>query len=405
LSLVEAALSPQIKVDPDSILGKFGRLRELNKATKGKVNALSLTGLANKAGLDYRLIDPAAPDFAGSKINMAVDRMVATYKKRSADKGAQVVFCDLSVPLSARSGFGAKERRIYVRNESGDIAHKRGTLHTVEGYEELPFFLVKEGKEKTFAIYDAATGIRVHSGLPSKSTGIEWATQLLSNEAKRQRWIDARDAAGDIEQEAIDDYNNANEIDTEESEAISLSDIAGSSGAQGFSVYDDIKAKLIAKGIPEREIAFIHDFGTPAAKEKLFKAVNNGSIRFLLGSTPKMGAGTNVQKRLVGLHHIDAPWRPSDLEQREGRIIRRDNMLYERDPQGFEVEIFRYATEQTYDTRRWQILEHKARGIEQLRNYDGTLNEIDDIEGEAANAADMKAAASGDPLILEETQL
>jgi hypothetical protein len=117
-----------------------------------------------------------------------------------------------------------------------------------------------------------------------------------------------------------------------------------------------------------------------------------------MGSTQKMGAGTNVQQRLVALHHIDAPWRPSDLEQREGRIVRRGNKLYERDPENFEVAIYRYATEQTYDTRRWQILEHKARGIEQLRNYDGSLNEIDDIEGEAANAADMKAAASGDPL-------
>lgn len=288
-------------------------------------------------------------------------------------------------------------------------------MHTVAGHEGLPFFLVKEGSKdaKSFAIYDAATGLRVHSGLPAKAVAIDWAGQILADDAKRQRWIDAkrqrwidaRDNLGDIEQEAIDDYNNANEIDTEETEAISLADIAGVSGATGFSVYDDIKAKLIAKGIPEREIAFIHDYGTPAAKDKLFKAVNNGSVRVLLGSTPKMGAGTNVQKRLVGLHHIDAPWRPSDLEQREGRIIRRGNELYERDPEGFEVAIFRYATEQTYDTRRWQILEHKARGIEQLRKYDGTLNEIDDIEGEAANSADMKAAASGDPLILEETQL
>ena len=124
-----------------------------------------------------------------------------------------------------------------------------------------------------------------------------------------------------------------------------------------------------------------------------------------MGSTSKMGAGTNVQRRLVGLHHIDAPWRPSDLEQREGRIIRRGNELYARDPENFDVFIGRYATEQTYDTRRWQILEHKARGIEQLRNFDGTLNEIDDIEGEASNSADMKAAASGDPLILEETKM
>jgi hypothetical protein len=157
--------------------------------------------------------------------------------------------------------------------------------------------------------------------------------------------------------------------------------------------------------VPAREVAFIHDYSTPAAKDKLFKAVNSGEVRFTLGSTPKMGAGTNVQRLLVGLHHIDAPWRPSDLEQREGRIIRRGNYLYGRDPEHFEVFIGRYATEQTYDTRRWQILEHKARGIEQLRNYDGTLNEIDDIEGEAANSADMKAAASGDPLILEETKL
>lgn len=403
LMLVEQALSPKIHVDPKSILGQFSNLKELNKKTKGKVNALSLTGQANKAGLDYRLVDPTAPDFAGSKINMAVDRMMTTYHKWSADKGTQLIFCDLSVPKSARSGFGSKERRVYVRDEKGGIVHKKGTLHTAEGFEDLPHLVIKEGKE--FAIYDAATGLRIRGQLPSKAVALEWTKQILSDEARRQRWIDARDDAGDLDQDAIDDYNNANEINTEETEAISLSDIAGSSGAAGFSVYDDIKTKLIAKGVPEREIAFIHDYSTPVAKDKLFKAVNSGAIRFLLGSTPKMGAGTNVQKRLVGLHHIDAPWRPSDLEQREGRIIRRGNTLYERDPSGFEIEIYRYATEQTYDTRRWQILEHKSRGIEQLRNYDGSVNEIDDIEGEAANAADMKAAASGDPLILEETQL
>lgn len=403
LMLVEQALSPKIYVDPKSILGQFSNLKELNKKTKGKVNALSLTGQANKAGLDYRLVDPTAPDFAGSKINMAIDRMLTTYQKWDADKGTQLIFCDLSVPKSARSGFGSKERRVYVRDDKGGIVHKKGTLHTAEGFEDLPHLVIKEGKE--FAVYDAATGLRIRGELPSKVVALEWTKQTLSDEGKRQRWIDARDSLGDLEQDAIDDYNNANEINTEETEAISLSDIAGSSGAAGFSVYDDIKTKLIAKGIPEREIAFIHDYSTPVAKEKLFKAVNSGAIRFLLGSTPKMGAGTNVQKRLVGLHHIDAPWRPSDLEQREGRIIRRGNTLYERDPSGFEIEIYRYATEQTYDTRRWQILEHKSRGIEQLRNYDGSVNEIDDIEGEAANAADMKAAASGDPLILEETQL
>lgn len=406
LKVVEAALTPRIQVDPESILGKFANLRQLTKETKGKVNALSLTGAANKAGLDYRLIDPSAPDFPGSKINLAIDNAMATYEKWAADKGTQLIFCDLSVPLSERNTLASKERRLYVR-EDGAVTAKRGTMHTVEGVEEVPFFVVSRGTKeaKRFDVYDAVSGMRARGDFASKREAIEWASEALKAQETRDRWIAGSQRAGEITQEAIDEFNDANEVDTEETEAITRQDIAGMSGATKFSVYDDIKAKLIRRGVPEREIAFIHDYGTPTAKAKLFAAVNAGEVRFLLGSTPKMGAGTNVQKRLVGLHHIDAPWRPSDLEQREGRIIRRGNMLYERDPDGFEVAIYRYATEQTYDTRRWQLLEHKARGIEQLRNYDGTLNEIEDIDGEAANAADMKAAASGDPLILKETQL
>jgi N12 class adenine-specific DNA methylase len=407
LKIVERAMTPEVTVDPESILGRFGRLKQLTKETKGKVNALSLTGEANKAGLDYRLVNPAAPDFPGSKINLAVDNMVRTYKQWDADKGTQLVFCDLSIPLSARASYSSKARRLYVRDDAGAVEMKRGTMHTLEGQESLPYFVVQRGEKdaKRFDVYDAASGLLVIRDARTKQDAVDQANTALADENKRQRWIDRREAAGEITQEAIDEFNNENDIEADGIEAFTREDIAGVSGAAKFSVYDDIKAKLIGKGIPEREIAFIHDYGTPTAKDKLFKAVNTGEVRFLLGSTPKMGAGTNVQKRLVGLHHIDAPWRPSDLEQREGRIIRRGNELYNRDPEGFEVFIGRYATEQTYDTRRWQILEHKARGIEQLRNFDGTINEIDDIEGEAANAADMKAAASGDPLILEETRL
>ncbi len=406
LKIVERSVTPMVRVDHGSILGRFANLRQLTKESKGKVNALSLTGEANKAGLDYRLIDPHAADFPGSKINLAVDNMMRGYRLWAADKGTQLVFCDMSIPLSARSSYSSKDRRLYVRGDSGSVEMKRGTMHTVPGFESLPFFIVQGGGKdaKTFAVYDAASGVLIRSR-PTKAEAKESAAAMLADETKRQQWIDRREAAGEIEQSQIDDYNNDNEVEVENSEAFTREDIAGMSGAASFSVYDDIKAKLVAKGVPEREIAFIHDYTTPVAKDKLFKAVNAGDVRFLLGSTAKMGAGTNVQKRLVGLHHIDAPWRPSDLEQREGRIIRRGNTLYERDHNGFEVFIGRYATEQTYDTRRWQILEHKARGIEQLRNFDGTVNEIDDIEGEAANSADMKAAASGDPLILEETKL
>lgn len=171
-----------------------------------------------------------------------------------------------------------------------------------------------------------------------------------------------------------------------------------------FSVYDDLKAKLIAKGIPENEIAFIHDAGTDLQKAELFAKVRTGRVRVLIGSTSKMGAGMNVQDRLVALHHLDAPWRPSDLEQREGRIIRQGNSLYEANPEGFEVEIKRYATKQTLDSRMWQTIEAKARFIEQVRKGTGE-REVEDVAGEASNSAEMKAASSGNPLILEEMSL
>lgn len=172
-----------------------------------------------------------------------------------------------------------------------------------------------------------------------------------------------------------------------------------------FSVYDDLRQKLIDRGVPAEQIAFIHDAGTDLQKEELFGKVRSGRVRFLFGSTAKMGAGTNVQARLVALHHLDAPWRPSDLEQREGRIIRQGNELYKEDPEGFEVEILRYATKNTLDARMWQTIEGKARFISQVRKGVTKDRVIEDIAGEAANAAEMKAAASGNPLILEEMDL
>lgn len=172
-----------------------------------------------------------------------------------------------------------------------------------------------------------------------------------------------------------------------------------------FSVYDDVKAKLIAKGMKESEIAFIHDAKTELQKQELFEKVKRGDIRVLMGSTAKMGAGMNVQNKLVALHHLDAPWRPSDLEQREGRIIRQGNEFYKADPNGFEIEINRYATKQTLDSRMWQTIESKAKFIEQVRKGAGTTRVVEDIAGEAANAAEMKAASSGDPRILEEMDL
>ncbi|MES2879188.1 MAG: hypothetical protein V4713_12260, partial [Pseudomonadota bacterium] len=310
---------------------------------------------------------------------------------------------------SARSKMASKEKRLYVRGPDGALLHKQGTLHTAKDLESYPYYLISEGKGKSrsFSMFDAMTGQLMKEGFESKTTAHEFVNAFLSRELGQERWLEMREQSRPIGSDEIDDYRNEHALDKNGDAAdveISLQDVEGVTGHAGFSIYDDMKAKLMAAGVPEHEIEFIHDHDTPQAKHQLFKRVNAGEVRYFFGSTPRMGAGTNVQERIVGLHNIDAPYRPSDLEQREGRGIRRGNKLYERDPQGFELFVFRYATAQTYDTRRWQIVEHKAAGIEQLRNYSG-INEMDDVVSEASNSADMKAASSGNPLILKETQL
>jgi len=165
-----------------------------------------------------------------------------------------------------------------------------------------------------------------------------------------------------------------------------------------FSVYDDIRAKLLACGVPEKEIAFVQDHDTDAAKDSLFKAVREGDVRVLLGSTLKMGEGTNVQRRLVALHHLDAPWRPSDIEQREGRILRQGNT-------NEFVSVFRYVTEGSFDAYMWQTLETKARFISQVMTGDATMRKAEDVDATALSYAEVKAIASGNPMVIEKAQI
>jgi N12 class adenine-specific DNA methylase len=173
-------------------------------------------------------------------------------------------------------------------------------------------------------------------------------------------------------------------------------DLSTPSSASGrFSVYDDIRGKLLEQGVPANEIAFIHDYDTDAQKESLFRSVREGRVRILLGSTSKMGVGTNVQTRLVALHHLDAPWRPSDIEQREGRIVRQGNM-------NAEVLIYRYVTEGSFDSYMWQTLETKAKFIAQIMCGDSTLRTAEDLEMAALSYAEVKALACGNPLVIEK---
>ena len=165
-----------------------------------------------------------------------------------------------------------------------------------------------------------------------------------------------------------------------------------------FNVYDDIRKKLVEKGIPREEIAFIHEASTEAKKAELFAKVRAGQVRILLGSTPKLGAGTNIQDRLVALHHLDCPWKPSDLEQQEGRILRQGN-------QNEKVKIFRYVTENTFDAYMWQILENKQKFISQIMTSKSPVRACEDVDDAALSYAEIKALATGNPYIREKMDL
>lgn len=165
-----------------------------------------------------------------------------------------------------------------------------------------------------------------------------------------------------------------------------------------FNVYDDIKAKLIAAGVPEKEIAFIHDADSEAKKKELFAKVRTGQVRVLMGSTQKMGAGTNCQDRLVAIHHLDVGWRPSDMTQRNGRIIRQGN-------QNKEVQIYQYVTEGTFDAYLYQTLENKQKFISQIMTSKSPVRYCDDVDEQALSYAEIKALCAGNPLIKEKMDL
>lgn len=175
-------------------------------------------------------------------------------------------------------------------------------------------------------------------------------------------------------------------------------DLSTPKGDGTFNVYEDIRDKLMAKGVPGNEIAFIHDANTETRKAELFAKVRSGQVRFLLGSTAKMGAGTNVQDKLIALHHLDVPWRPSDIEQQEGRILRQGNM-------NDKVKIFRYVTEGTFDSYSWQLIENKQKFIGQIMTSKSPVRSCEDIDEAALTYAEVKALATGNPYIKEKMDL
>ena len=174
--------------------------------------------------------------------------------------------------------------------------------------------------------------------------------------------------------------------------------LADEMGSENFNVYDDIRARLIAQGIPQEQIAFIHEANTEVRKKELFAKVRSGQVRVLMGSTAKMGAGTNVQDRLAASHDLDCPWRPGDLEQRAGRIVRQGN-------RNKDVYIYRYVTEATFDAYLWQTVENKQKFISQIMTSKSPVRACDDVDETALSYAEIKALCAGDPRIREKMDL
>ncbi|EGR0658578.1 PLxRFG domain-containing protein [Vibrio cholerae] len=309
---------------------------------------------AKKASLDVRLVDPTAQRDPTGKVARAAERIKSIYDQWQDDKGTQLVFSDMGTP--------AKYAIATVKSDLKSLAE------TVLG----------KGKAAAFI----SSRLEIYEGeMPYSQTLKELVDKVI-----------AQAETGEID---ADQYEKLEEQIRELTASTMTADT-------GFSVYDDLKASLMEKGIPDDEIAFIHDYNTTLKKEALFDRVRRGEVRVLIGSSMKMGAGTNVQNRLVALHHMDAPWRPSDMEQREGRIVRQGNEFYQLaanagKPEDFEVELIAYTTQGSSDPVMWQILERKAGAIEQFRN--GELDQfVENSNSDADSYAEFKAASTGNPI-------
>ncbi len=333
------------KYNESSIIDRMQKC-EGKKSQKGQDNILSCTTDARKVALDYRLIDPNAKvEKEFSKSYAMAENIYENYLETNATKGTQLGFIGLSTP---------KTHSQKVSLEAPDNDHEIENKNPLDEAQELL---------ESLSSYDEKGNLIA----PSKKE--------LENELKEKE---------------------AKSVNLDEELAKSCS----------FDVYSDVLRHLVQMGIPQNEIAFIHDAKTEEQKQDLFKKLNRGKVRVLLGSPTKMGVGTNVQERLVAMHELDCPWRPDELLQMEGRGIRQGNILHQNDPENFRMKIYRYATEKTYDSRMWQIIETKSKGIEQFRNaHKLGLNELEDFNMGSSNASEMKAEATGNPLIIEEVKL
>ena len=327
-------------------------------------NMCKLTVDGRKIGLDQRCINPNLPDDPKSKVNVCINNVFDIWQKTSAEKSTQLIFCDLATPQP-------------TLNENTYSVYRPN---------------IDNGYSKVFT-----------AKLNEKDTAEKIMKKL--NGSKPPKNYDAGEIAdGDIimlkrinyEEEKA--YNTAfevvngklTEVSPETWEKLHHAPIENFASERKYCVYDDIKQKLIAKGVPEKEIAFIHDVDKAEEKQALYDKMNKGEIRVLIGSTFKCGAGMNAQERMIALHDLDAPMRPSDMEQRHGRIIRQGNT-------NSKVDIYRYTTDKTFDAYLYQMLENKQKFISQIMTDKSPVRSCEDVDEVALDYAEVKALCAGNP--------
>ncbi len=343
-------------------------------------NMLVITNDGRKIGLDQRLIDSTFPDEEGSKVNLCVNNVYDIYQKNSDKKSTQCIFCDMSTP---KADSRQDRFEVYRSNASKELGYElvRKKIGLGNGDEDNPRNI------NTFA--DVKGYIDRHSP--------EQSDKLSEGDIVVIRRPDIGEGKV-YSQAAIFESGKLNDLNSVELlERLAMSDIEDMPPKE-FNVYDDIKNKLMEKGVPEEQIAFIHDYDTAEKKQKLFDMMNNGDVRILIGSTAKCGAGMNAQRKMIALHHLDCPLRPSDMQQRDGRIERQGN-------ENPEVDIFRYVTNKSFDSYLFQILENKQKFISQVMTSKTPERTCADMDETALDYAEVKALCAGNPLIKREMEL
>ncbi|MBU2761164.1 Eco57I restriction-modification methylase domain-containing protein [Acidithiobacillus sulfurivorans] len=317
---------------------------------KGEDNILSLSGEMSKVGLDLRAVDGrdnGRDDVDnGEKLLRCVNEIVNLYQRWENDRGTQLVFLDFSTPVTGRKGA--------VRKPSAADLSILNDLDTVRKYE------------RDLEDYGEA------------------------DEALQRKAEQAQERLDALPPQEIEDVENKLRGD----------------GEDRWSAYEALRKMLVERGIPEEEIAFIHEYEKPQDKAELFGMMRSGKMRVLMGSSSKMGAGMNVQDRLVALHHLDAPYRPLDIEQRNGRGLRQGNKLLEKyGPEQFQMAVNYYVTEGAGDAGRWQILEFKKKFIDQYAQRNDGLRRVEDPSAQALDPARIKAESSGSDVLMDKTVL